>query len=486
MSVRSDSSPLRPSSLQTSAESGGGDYLALEKGVLVVITPATPQTKRGLVGALITPRSDSKDMSSQSASPSKSRSLSPSSSDSSQSRSSVSEPQTSQVSGDDEGNRKLLTKLNAYASRLKLPEDAPFHKEIGLLERQCAVLPPQEFGRSALKIYAAAKAQANEAAGGVDQIVESAVREASIHVTGARTDFTGFADTIQSNTILGAPGSHLEVHQGRVVVIHSMEDLSASEVRLAKAIDAKIRRGAASLTKDEEMLQITRGDNGKRFMRKTYAEGTAREDGKYGEPNVLGPIALEKVTANLAANAMVLEAVANQLKELGVGPSLVAQLKESMKSVLESPPELFAYRLAFRTKSWDQRVTMVRSGGARERFDEIAKRLKYFLNNAYLVKAEAHMLARYVERAFALAVDQEMALQPEMSRRDTKQKSLPAGQKLKELDTMSVGELTDMAIMEVRRTDLKSLSDQLPYLRPPLPPPLHPELAAKYARKDTT
>jgi hypothetical protein len=108
------------------------------------------------------------------------------------------------------------------------------------------------------------------------------------------------------------------------------------------------------------------------------------------------------------------------------------------------------------------------------------------LNNDYLVKAEAHMLARYVERAFALAVDQEMALQPEMSRRDTKQKSLPAGQKLKELDTMSVGELTDMAIMEVRRTDLKSLSDQLPYLRPPLPPPLHPELAAKYARKDTT
>lgn len=390
------------------------------------------------------------------------------------------------MSSDGEGNRKLLTALNAYASRLKLPADAPFHKEVGLLERQCAVLPQQEFGRSALKIYAAAKAQVDKATSSVDHVVDSAVREASIRVTGGRTDFTGFADTIQSNTILGASGSHLEVHQGRLVVIQSMEGLSASEVRLAKAIDAKIRRGDAPLTKEEETLQITRGDNGKQLMRKTYADGTAREDGKYGTPNVHGPMTLEEVTANQSANGSVLETVASRLKELGVGPSLIAQLKESMKSALEGPPELFAYRLAFRTKSWDQRVTMVRSGGARERFDEIAKRLKYFLNNDCLVKAEAHMLARYVERAFALAVDQEMALQPEMSRRDTKQKSLPAGQKLKELDTMSVGELTDMAIMEVRRTDLKSLSDQLPYLRPPLPPPLHPELAAKYARKDTT
>ncbi len=479
--MRTGSAPFRPSGLASQpAEPETGDYLALEKGKLVVITPTTPQTKRGLLGALFRPRSDSKDLSSQSASLSKSRSSGSSSPVSSQSRSSVSEPLVPAPSGDEAGNRSLLTALTSYASRLKLPADATFHQDIGLLQRDCAVLPPQEFGRSALKIYAAAKAQAKEAPMDVEQVVATAVREARDRVMAGGAAFTVFADTIQTAKVLKAFGCRLECHQGRLVVLHSMEGLSRDEVRLAKRVDEGIRRGDASLTSEEEVFQSRRSANGKTFMMQTYAKGESHDEGLFGSPNVQGPIALEEVAAHKAANEPVLEAVTERLKEAGIGPALLAQLKDTMKPVLESPPELFAYRLASRTKSWDARVGMARSEAAARCFDPISRRLEQHMKAGSLVNAEAHMLTRYAQRAFSLALDQEMDVQVEATRRANKLKLLPPGTKLAELATMSVDELTDLAIMELRRADLKQLAGSLPPLAPPLPP----ELAAKYAGKD--
>ncbi len=480
--MRTGSVPFRPSGLSSQpAQPESADYLALEKGRLVVITPATPQTKRGLLGALVGPRSDSKGLSSQSASPStsKSRTSGASSPGSSQSRSSAPEPTVSPLSGDEQVNRSLLTALTSYASKLKLPADATFHEDIGLLQRECAVLPPQEFGHSALKIYAAAKAQAEEAPIGVDQVVATAVREARDRVMAGGAAFTVFADTIQTAEVLKAFGCHLECHQGRLVVLHSMEGLSPDEVRLARRLDAKILMGGASLTTEEQVLQSRRSGNGKAFMQRTYGPGESLEEGLFATPQ--GPIPLEDVTANRAANEPVLEAVTERLKEAGIGPALIAQLKESMKPVLERSPELFAYRLASRTKSWDARVGMARLELAAHGFDQISRRLEHHMKSGSLVNAEAHMLPRYAQRAFAISLDQEMGLQPEMNRRKDKQKSLPAGQTLAPLAMMSMDELTDLAIMELRRAELKPLSGKLP----PLPPPLPPELAAKHARTDT-
>lgn len=470
--MRTGSAPFRPSGLSPQpAETDSADYLALEKDRLVVITPAAPQPKRGLLGALVRPRSDSKDLSSRSGSPSRSssRTSSASSPVSSQSRSSVSEPQAPLTSGDEAGNRRLLTALTRYADRLKLPADATFHKDIGLLERECAVLPPQEFGRSALRIYAAAKAQASKAGSDIDGMVDTAVKAAYVRFSDAGADFTGFARAIGKDEILRAPGCRLEVHDGRLVVLQSMAGLNASEARLAKAIDAKLRRGDATLTDAQEQLQIKRAENGRRFMRETFAEGVAREDGKYGSPHVQGPVAPEDVNANQAANGPVLEAVARRLKASGVGPSMIAQLRESMKLALDSPPELFAYRLAFRTASWDARVSLVRSDPQGELSANISERLRQHLKSGSLTRAEAPMLTRYAERAFALVMDQDMALQPERSRRSEKLKSLPPGQTLPPIPSMSVDELTDMAIKELRSTHPSHVADTLPPLAPPLP-----------------
>lgn len=475
--MRSDSASLRPSILPSHpAEPESTDYLALDKGRLVVITPTTPQTKRGFLGALVRPRSDSKDQSSQSASPSRSRSLSASSAASSSSRSSVSEPHGSPSPRDAQANRKLLTALASYASRLKLPADAQFHTDVRLLERACSALPPQEFGRGALKIYAAAKAQAS----GVDHVVDTAVREAMTQVNGGRTEFNQFASAIPIDLIRASPGCHVEVHQGRLVVLQSMEGLNPDEVRLAKAIDAKLRRGDASLTVAEDQLQIKRADKGKAIMRETYAEGTAHEDGKYGGPRVYGPATPEEVTANLAANGRVLEAAVKRLKDAGVYPSLLAQFRESIGQVVESPPELFAYRLADRTKKWDARVKMVQTDRFANRPELISQRLKQHMRSGALASAEAPLLARYAQRAFELAVDQDMALQPENNRRDTRNKSLPPQAQLAPLASLSIAELTDMAIMELRHAELKPLAGSLP----PLPPPLPAELQARSAHKD--
>jgi hypothetical protein len=290
--------------------------------------------------------------------------------------------------------------------------------------------------------------------------------------------FTVFADTIQTDKVLKASGCRLEVHGGRLVVLASMEGLGPDEIRLARRLDAKILKGGASLTPGEEVLQSQRSGNGKTFMQRTYGPGRSPDEGLFATPQ--GPIPLAQVTANKAANEPVLEAVTERLKEAGIGPALIAQLRESMEPVLERSPELFAYRVASRTKSWDKRVGMARSELAASRFDQIGRRLEQHMKSGSLVNAEAHLLTRYAERAFALALDQEMGLQTETNRRENKQKSLPAGQTLAPVATRSIDELTDLAIMELRRAELKPLSGKLPPLAPPLPP----ELAAKYARKD--
>ncbi|MES2481432.1 MAG: hypothetical protein V4609_05485 [Pseudomonadota bacterium] len=374
-------------------------------------------------------------------------------------------------------NERLLSALRSYAAKLKLPQESVFNENLRLLERECEVLTPQEFGRGALKLYAAGKAEAS----GVDHVVDTAVREAMARVDGVSTDFNQFASAIPIDQIRAAPGCHLEVHQGRLVVLQSMGGLNPEEVRLAKAIDAKLRRGDASLTDVEDQLQTKRADNGKGFMRETFAEGTAREDGKYGGPRVFGPATPEEVTANLAANGPVVEAAVKRLKDAGVYPSLIAQFRESMGQVVESPPELFAYRLADRTKSWDARVKMVQTDRFANRPELISQRLKQHMRSGALANAEAPLLARYAQRALELAVDQDMALQPANNRRDTRNKSLPPQAQLAPLAGLSIAELTDMAIMELRHAELKPLAGSLP----PLPPPLPAELQAKSAHNDS-
>lgn len=223
---------------------------------------------------------------------------------------------------------------------------------------------------------------------------------------GFRVNF--IADNIPLDAVRQYPGSHLEVHEGRIVAVPPSHGLAGPALERAARLDRDALEGRTTRSASDEAFMAQRMELGEKHMDEHYKRvaGTysmkpaAKIEGDRGAAHVEAHT--KKMEAkNVAANTKVMEALLDRLGRSEAPPAFIRVVGDAMRLVLKLPPEVFASQLTARLNGVDSGLATSLSVANTKR-TELAGQLEKLLADGHLLPTERPYFPQYLDRAVRL------------------------------------------------------------------------------------